>query len=165
MQDPAPVGHLVLIGVLGVVVEIHRVNNSQVEDHLVQDLDQLLVPLDGDALVLLLGVVRFAQQLLLLGVGLLYKIVGDVGQERVGGHQAQADILLVVLRGPEVPLGVQVGHDLGRQLDVVPHHLLVLREARHRPHPLGQVSVHYRPQLAVPQPAIMSVINLRETEL
>lgn len=44
------------------------------------------------------------------------------------------DFLLVFLL-PESPLVVQVGDDLGGQLDVVPHHLPVARQTRHRPDP------------------------------
>ena len=34
-----PVWHLVLVGILGVVVEVDGVNNAQVEEQLIQDLD------------------------------------------------------------------------------------------------------------------------------
>ena len=37
MEDAASVGHLVLVGILRVVVEVDGMDDSQVEDHLVQN--------------------------------------------------------------------------------------------------------------------------------
>ena len=48
MHDPTPVGHLVLVGVFGVVVKVHRMNDSQVEQEFVQYLDQFGVPGGGN---------------------------------------------------------------------------------------------------------------------
>ena len=49
VHDAAPVGHLVLVGVLGVVVEVDGVDHAQVEEQTVEDLDELLVADDAVA--------------------------------------------------------------------------------------------------------------------
>ena len=49
-------------------------------------------------------------------------------------------LLLPSLSLPQPPLAVQVGDDLGRQLDVIPHNPLVRRQPRHCPDSPGDES-------------------------
>ena len=53
-------------------------------------------------------------------------------------------LLLPSLWLPEPPLAVQVGDDLGRQLDVVPDHPLVRRQAGHCPDSPGGPQLYWQ---------------------